>query len=93
MLHSMVLPIYTQIEGERHVRAKMQSVYDKLMTRLDNVESLLGSSSNNKPQMIVEIENEIASIRSNHAEVETELRNDLRLTNVSFERLKNIVAD
>ena len=43
--------------------------------------------------MIVEIENEIASIRSNHAEVETELRNDLRLTNVSFERLKNIVAD
>lgn len=92
MLHSLVLPIYTQIEGERNVRAEMQAIYEKLMERLETVEQLLGSS-NNKPKMIEDIENEMALIRCNHAEFETEIRNDLKLTKQEFSRLKQLMDD
>lgn len=43
MIHSLVLPIYNQIEGERKVRAQMEGQYSKLMKRIEFVEEIIGA--------------------------------------------------
>ena len=51
------------MEGERKERAKMEVLYDRIMKRVLKLEELLGAV-NNKPQMIVDLEDSLVWLRS-----------------------------
>lgn len=46
------------MEGERKERAKMEVLFDRIMKRVLKLEELLGAV-NNKPQMIVDLEDSL----------------------------------
>ena len=61
----MVDPVNKQIEHEREERARVEVKYDKAIRRIVKIEELVGTTEDErKPQSIVDMENDLADIRS-----------------------------
>ena len=63
ILHTLVQDVNNQITSEQAKRAEMEILYDKILKRIDTLEQYHGAA-NSKPQIVVELENQISEIRS-----------------------------
>ena len=91
-LHGLILPIIKQIEGERRVRATMEILHEKMMDRIGKLEGILGAS-NNKPQMIEDIENKIAENRAQYLYDINKIEGVLKQHQVQQDRLFEVSQD